>query len=322
MKTRKERKMINLDDFHDDPLHDLLNQGAAAEPAVRRPAPQLPPSYKPSFTEPCRKCGGSGRFVSASSGRVFGPCFACGGKGKKTFATSPEQRAKARASAGARRAKVQAEKREATKAWLDEHKAEVEWLHATANREENKMGLPPFKYWEFPVKLRESLAQYGTLTDGQLAAVRKCMLRDVERKAERQAKAEQAPTVDVSKIEQAFAVARSKAAAGGDSVRWLNLRLDTFRFDDAPASGQWPAAIFVKEGDAKLGRIVGGKFVRSRVCTDEQEQRIVAAIADPAQAARAYGLRFKQCSVCGRELTNEESRGRGIGPICAERFGW
>jgi hypothetical protein len=44
--------------------------------------------------------------------------------------------------------------------------------------------------------------------------------------------------------------------------------------------------------------------------------------ADPEQAAVAYGKRFGQCSVCARELTNEDSINRGIGPICAERFGW
>jgi len=43
---------------------------------------------------------------------------------------------------------------------------------------------------------------------------------------------------------------------------------------------------------------------------------------DPSAAARAYGLRTGQCSICGRELTNAESRARGIGPICAERFGF
>ena len=28
------------------------------------------------------------------------------------------------------------------------------------------------------------------------------------------------------------------------------------------------------------------------------------------------------CGHCGRTLTNEESRARGIGPICAGKMGW
>ena len=43
---------------------------------------------------------------------------------------------------------------------------------------------------------------------------------------------------------------------------------------------------------------------------------------DPATAAARYGLEFKKCGICGRGLTNDESRERGIGPVCAERHGW
>ena len=42
---------------------------------------------------------------------------------------------------------------------------------------------------------------------------------------------------------------------------------------------------------------------------------------DPAAAARLYGQQTGQCSCCGRELTRKDSIERGIGPICAERFG-
>jgi hypothetical protein len=71
-----------------------------------------------------------------------------------------------------------------------------------------------------------------------------------------------------------------------------------------------------------LGRIVDGRFLRSHACDDATEARILAAIADPAAAAIAYGQRTGTCSCCGRELTNAESRARGIGPICAEKYGF
>lgn len=42
----------------------------------------------------------------------------------------------------------------------------------------------------------------------------------------------------------------------------------------------------------------------------------------PAAAAMRYGLEKKRCGICHRKLTNDVSRARGIGPVCAERFGW
>jgi hypothetical protein len=40
---------------------------------------------------------------------------------------------------------------------------------------------------------------------------------------------------------------------------------------------------------------------------------------DPDAAARAFGLEFGRCGVCGRGLTNDESRELGIGPVCRQR---
>lgn len=41
---------------------------------------------------------------------------------------------------------------------------------------------------------------------------------------------------------------------------------------------------------------------------------------DPQAAAIRYGKELGVCGVCGRPLTNEESRAAGIGPKCAQRF--
>ena len=43
---------------------------------------------------------------------------------------------------------------------------------------------------------------------------------------------------------------------------------------------------------------------------------------NPAEAASRYGLLIGKCGVCSRRLTNDVSRERGIGPVCAERWGW
>lgn len=45
-------------------------------------------------------------------------------------------------------------------------------------------------------------------------------------------------------------------------------------------------------------------------------------LAGPAQASKLYGREIGACGVCGRTLTDEESRAAGIGPVCAGKTGW
>lgn len=53
------------------------------------------------------------------------------------------------------------------------------------------------------------------------------------------------------------------------------------------------------------------------------EQAVIAKILiDPAEAARTYGRELGECGVCGRTLTNDESRAYGIGPVCRNKTGW
>lgn len=41
---------------------------------------------------------------------------------------------------------------------------------------------------------------------------------------------------------------------------------------------------------------------------------------DPINAMNEYGIRLGRCGVCGRTLTDRDSRLRGIGPICASKL--
>lgn len=55
----------------------------------------------------------------------------------------------------------------------------------------------------------------------------------------------------------------------------------------------------------------------------DAKRTILTSIAiDPRAASERYGRELGHCGVCGRTLTDEESRARGIGPICAENNGW
>ncbi len=92
----------------------------------------------------------------------------------------------------------------------------------------------------------------------------------------------------------------------------------------APATGKNPGALYVKATDNEgtyLGKVLGGAFTPSRDCTPEQAAQVAELMSDPAKALDAYGRRTGNCGCCGRPLTAAESVDRGIGPICAKKFG-
>jgi hypothetical protein len=165
---------------------------------------------------------------------------------------------------------------------------------------------------EFADSLSRRLNDTGSLTENMIAAVRKGLARAA-------APAAQGVEINVGRIEEAF------ASAQASGLKKLRMHLDSFKFSPAGANSANAGGIYVKRsgGDgAYLGKVMGGKFLRSRDCTDDEEKRIVEAASDPEKAAKAYGQRTGQCSICGRELTAEESIERFVGPVCAERYGF
>jgi hypothetical protein len=290
------------DDF-DDSLDDIIGGAPRTAPKPEFKTRLERAEERQVFTERCPACGGSGRW------RGFRQCFKCEGKGVLTFKTSHASRANAKMK---REEKAEL-KAETDAQWRADHTVEINWLRATAQRQEAR-ATP----WAFPGELLQKLEQYGTLTEGQLGAVHKCMLRDAERQ---QARDQARPEMDCSKITASFAKARAAAAADGENIWGLRLRLGEFVFSPDRAD---PDAVWIKgggAGDAWRGKIVAGRFHRFKACTDEHEEKIATVCADPSSAARAFGQRWKSCSCCGRTLTNEDSRAAGIGPICAERWG-
>jgi hypothetical protein len=260
-----------------------------------------------SHVEVCKACRGSGRFVSYS-GRVVGQCFKCKGKGKLSFKLSPEKREAARGYAAAAKDRKQAEAQTAAATFAEANPTVVAWINA-------KRGS-----FDFATAMFDALNKYGHLTENQLNAVLRCIARDEERAAAQVARvqtvAANAPTVNVLRGAEAFAHAMER------KIKRPKLRLDTFKFSVAPATGANAGSIYVVEGEIYLGKITDGKFLRSRDCSDEQQDRIIAAAANPGEAAKAYGFRTGSCSCCGKALTNGTSIDLGIGPICAGKYGF
>lgn len=292
-------------DHLDDDLSDLTG-GISAAADFARAALSNATSTR-TFEEKCEDCRGTGSFYSYS-GRYVGPCFKCKGAGVRRYKQSAEQRAKARDAADARKAKQAAEATERAKTWLDANPVEADWLRDS------------FNTFEFARSMVEALYKYGHFTEKQEAAVRNAAAKSAARKAqwaaERAEREANKAEVQIDRIAEAF------AAAKASRLKWPKLRLDTFVFSLASESGRNAGAIYVKEDETYLGKIADGRFTRSRDCDAATEARIVAACADPAAAAEAYGKATGQCACCGRELTNEESIARSIGPICAEKWGW
>jgi uncharacterized Zn finger protein (UPF0148 family) len=257
--------------------------------------------------EKCPSCKGSGVFRSYS-GRVVGNCFKCKGKGTLFFRQSLEQREKAKAQRDARKEREAQSAADQAAEWLEANPVEAEWLREPVKGD-----------FTFHADMLASLIKYGSFTERQEAAVRNAAAKSAARKAqwaaERAERDANKADVEIDRIAVAFATAKT---AG---LKFPKLRLDDFTFSLASAAGRNAGSIYVKQDDLYLGKIADGKFTRSRDCDAATEARIVTVCADPAAAATAYGKRTGQCSCCGRELTNEESIARAIGPICASKWG-
>ena len=289
-----------------DSLDDLLAGPMLPEP---RKAPEAYYAAAAKLhSEPCAKCAGSGKF-RGYSGRVFGDCFACKGKGKRAFKASAADRAKARAS----RANLKAERMaEGFSAWKAANPALWSWLDAASKRGN-----------QFAAKLIAGIIKFGDLTEGQRAAVERIIAEDAA-KAEHRAKADvEAPEVaseGVDRLKAAFDAAIAYAAERG-LKKSPRITIGGITISPAKANSKNPGALYVKSGRDYLGKIAGGKLIASRECSDEQSAKVLAFVADPAAAAKVYGQETGTCCVCNATLRSEW-RLRGIGPICAQKFGW
>lgn len=283
-----------------DSLDNLFNGDTG--PVRTAPVRAGTVAYTPAeqlFTEGCPKCRGTGRFIGRN-GRALGECFACKGKGQLQFKTSPETRQR---QAEGRTARAERQHAEITEAFAAQYPAEWTWLEAAAKR------------WDVATGWYDDLVRYGSLTDGKLAAIRKCIAKDAERNAARAQSAAAAPVVDTARLEAAFDVARGKG------YKRIAMSIAGLRFSPAPAGGANAGALYVKRNGEYLGKIMGGKYrcVEAGRGTEAEVQRV---LADPQAAAIEHGQRTGICAICSAELTNAESIARGIGPICAAKFGW
>ena len=276
-------------DFED--MHHLPAEGAC------RPTPEGPTV---TYDEDCPKCRGSGSY-----GRVtklgHSRCTKCKGTGKLTFKTSPEYRAKGRAASKRRKLKkIEADRVAGEKRWaayLADHEAIAEWLVAADARGFN-----------YATDLTAKGLKWGHLTEGQEIAVYKCIARDEDHA---EAQKNPAATVNLDAVLAAF------GNAFESGLKKPMLHIGRLVFSRAPDTGANPGFLYVKAEGEYAGKIdPDGGFLKSYKCTD-------ADVQDIAELAKAveHGRRSGRCACCNRKLTAAISVERGIGPICAERWG-
>lgn len=295
------------------------------------------------FVEDCPKCRGTGNW------RPGYRCFKCKGKGKLEFKTSADQRRRGRKSAAKAKQKKADENQAAWQEYLSTRDAIHDWL---------KSGVLAGN--SFAVSLSESGCKYGSLTDGQEAAVLKAIARDDEGRLGFEEWC--------SNHEGVLDWLKSETAAGNEfagsllakGVRFGTLtdgqlnavlrNLDEGRETDDPESeldistlkgyyavpdgdtrlklcvrkpgknSRWHGWTFVDDGAAYGSRQTYGKQAPDGVYKGRVQEQLAAILADPFAAQVAYGKLTGTCGACGRILEDEDSVAAGIGPICAAKY--
>jgi hypothetical protein len=281
-------------DFDFDAFLD--SQDDAFESEVSSRLTRTPPAEERHV---CARCLGSGKYRGIRVNQSDDSCFACGGRGwhKKSYADRMATKAKAAAT----RVKNIADRR-----------AALTEAHPTL-----LAAMAPMARWNpFIASLLEQVAERGSLSENQIAAayrsIEKAALKDAERAAERTAPK---PVVDLSPIHALFATAQD------NGIKRPKVRLDGMQLSLAPATGKNAGAIYVKDGEAYLGKVQGTQFSASREAPADTAAKLQELASNPLAAAVAYGRKTGSCSCCGRELTDPQSIAAGIGPICASHYG-
>lgn len=98
------------------------------------------------------------------------------------------------------------------------------------------------------------------------------------------------------------------ANIGGEHVNEVN-----FYRVNMPTSGKWAGFVFVDHIVSEERYPVKGKA----------KFDVLREIARDLEGAFAlYGQEEQKCGICHRNLTNDDSRKRGIGPVCAGKAGF
>jgi len=124
----------------------------------------------------------------------------------------------------------------------------------------------------------------------------------------------EAPAVDLSNVVAMFNKAH-------EAIKTPKFRFEDLVISRAPDTGANAGALYVKVDGEYAGKVKEGKWFGLRSAPQDTLSKLQQIAESPLDSAVAYGRKTGNCAMCGRDLTKHESIDRGIGPICAERFG-
>jgi hypothetical protein len=164
----------------------------------------------------------------------------------------------------------------------------------------------------FAASLLAGFARYGSFTDRQRPHVERLAARgDVP-----------APT-PAPVAAPSFPKLQAALARAGEALDKPTLRFEGLVLKGAGHYSPWFGTVSIFWQGEYAGRIErDGRLTPKGRPDPALLSRLAEIEIDPAAAAKADGHRMGSCSCCGRLLTDPVSVEAGIGPICAERFGW
>jgi hypothetical protein len=226
------------------------------------------------------ECPDVGKWIRSNPGNSFAQNLVTGGQ-KYGHLTEGQV-------AGVRKAIARdADAAEGFEAWAAENETVANWLTSEAANGN-----------EFAASLLAAVKRYGSLTEGQEAAV----LRNLEK-----AKAETPSELDISSLKGYYAV------PDGDTRLKLCVR-------KPGKNSRYHGWTFVDDGAAYGNRKTYGKQAPDGLYVGSVQDALKAILADPKEAQIAYGKLTGVCGHCGRILEDADSIAAGIGPVCAAKY--
>jgi hypothetical protein len=161
----------------------------------------------------------------------------------------------------------------------------------------------------------------GPLSRAMVAAILKCKEADERRATERAEREAERKRNQTGRDLNVLPYGRTCAAVENESGALTFLLFD--RPGERDRFGQpskWHGWVFVKQqqgpDEVRLGSQRPGETYAG-----QWPSLVDKVLADPMAAVARYGLELGVCGVCGKALTNEESREAGIGPVCLRKLG-
>ena len=162
----------------------------------------------------------------------------------------------------------------------------------------------------FAASLVEQFNKRGSLSEKQTGAAVAMLMKVKANKANKP----EAPSVDLGNVVAMFNKAH-------EAIKTPKFRFEDLVISRAPDTGANAGALYVKADGQYVGKVKEGKFFGIRFTPEDTLSKLQQIAESPLSSAVAYGRKTGTCACCGRELTVHASIERGIGPICAERFG-